>query len=81
MFTNAIAGKNSKLNWTLNINSTGAKAAAWYHGIAGMGVSISNANNYDAFLIETNPLFVYNGTYYLPIGDLSYSYYNDYSDG
>ena len=80
MFTNAIAGKNSKLNWTLNINSTGAKAAAWYHGLAGVDAVMSNAHGEYTYIIVRNPLFVYNGTYYLPIGEFDYAYYNDYAD-
>ena len=79
-FTNGIAAKNSNLQWTLNINSTGAKPAAWYDGIAGITTNVSNANSHYTFLIHKNPFFVYSGAYYLPIGEFDISTYSDYSD-
>ena len=84
MFSNAIGSKNSKRKWTLNINSTGAKEAAWYYGYATNGgtasVVTSNGNATYTLFTNTNPLFVYNGTYYLSIGYLDNSYYYDYDD-
>ena len=81
MFTNGICSKNSKLNWTLNINSTGAKAAAWYAGLTGIITFVSNnIGSSHTYITKKNPLFVYNGTYYLPIGEFAFSTYNDYED-
>ena len=84
LFHNAIGSKNSRRTWTLNINSTGAKAAAWYYGYLNSGGTVTPAlstdSSYYTLHEETNPLFVYNGTYYLPIGDMADSYYYDYDD-
>ena len=80
MFTNGMASKNSKLQWTLNINSTGAKVAAWHAGLAGVSTYISNATSYRTYIQNKNPLFVYSGTYYLPIGEFNTSNYTDYED-
>lgn len=84
LFHNAIASKNSKRTWTLNINSTGAKTAAWYTGYAASGGTVtpmlSTDSSYYTLHAESNPLFVYNGTYYLPIGEKASSYYSDYGD-
>lgn len=88
-FTNGFGGDSSGFdgNWTLNINSTGAKRVISYNGYTSIGqdftykwTTYNSSQTYIGLLGSRLKLLMYDGTYWQLVNATLSRVYSDYSD-